>query len=125
MFTTNYKSHSPQLKSFLGITQITTKAYQVTKFNQSILICTISMSELFTQPKRSVVCIRPSISVHNVICNITFFRKKSFDPIQGSRVSKRAEHLLARCSMLHSNYYDMQQDYFQLRKQINLLTPPQ
>ena len=32
MFTTKYKSHYPALKSILGITQIITKAYQVTKF---------------------------------------------------------------------------------------------
>ena len=59
MFTTKYKSHSPTLKSILGLTQIITKAYQVTKFNQIILICTISMSDLFTQPKKAR-------GVHNV-----------------------------------------------------------
>ena len=34
MFTTKYKSHFPTLKSILGITQIITKAYKVTKFNK-------------------------------------------------------------------------------------------
>ena len=63
MFTTKYKSHSPTLKSILGITQIITKAYQVTKFNQIILICTISMSDLFTQPKRPGVCIMSNILI--------------------------------------------------------------
>ena len=45
--------------------------------------------------------------LHNVICNIAFFRKKKcfalLTTIQGSRVCKRAEHLLAWCSMVHSN----------------------
>ena len=47
-------------KSILGITQIINKAYLVTKFNQNniILICTISLSDLFTKPKRPGVCIR-------------------------------------------------------------------
>ena len=34
-----------------------TKAYQVTMFNQIILNCTTSMADLFTQPKRPGVCI--------------------------------------------------------------------
>ena len=51
-----HKSHSPTPKSILGITKIITKAYQVTKFNQIILICTISMSAAFypTQKIRGV-----------------------------------------------------------------------
>ena len=53
MFTTKYKFPSPTLRSILGITQIITKAYQVTNFNQIILIRTISMSYFFTQPKGS------------------------------------------------------------------------
>ena len=58
----NHKnSHSPTLKSILGITQIINKAYQVTKFNQIILICT--MSDLFTQPKRPGVCIMSNILI--------------------------------------------------------------
>ena len=44
MLTTKYNSHSPTLKSILVITQTKTKAYQVTKFNQIILICKNSMS---------------------------------------------------------------------------------
>ena len=63
MFTTKYKSHSPTLKSILGITQIIAKAYQVTKFNQIIIICTISMSDFFTQPKKSGVYIRSNILI--------------------------------------------------------------
>ena len=57
----NINPVSPTPKSILGITQIITKAYQVTKFNQNILIYTISISELFTLPKRSGVCIRSII----------------------------------------------------------------
>ena len=45
---------SPTPKSILGITQIITKSYQVTKFNQNILICTISMSDLFTHATQKV-----------------------------------------------------------------------
>ena len=63
MFTTKYKSHSPTLKSVLGITQFLTKAYQVTKFNQIILIRSISMSDLFTQPKNSGMCLRSNILI--------------------------------------------------------------
>ena len=76
MCTIKYKSHSPTLKSILGITQIITKAYQVTKFKQIILICTMSMSELFypTQKIRA-----QTFELYNVICNINFFRKKCFD----------------------------------------------
>ena len=59
-----FKSHSPRSKAILGITQIiTTKPVnyavhpmlkcQHTKFNQNILFCTVSMSYLFTQAKRS------------------------------------------------------------------------
>ena len=66
MFTTEYKSHSPTLKSILVITQIIPKAYQVTKFNQIILIYTISLSDLLPKPKARCV--------HNVK-QITFFRK--------------------------------------------------
>ena len=55
MFTTNYKSRSPKLKSILGVTQIITKVYQVTKFNQ----ITILMPDLFIQPKKTW-------GVHNV-----------------------------------------------------------
>ena len=51
MFTTKYKSHSPTLKSILGITQIITKAYQVTKFKQIILICTIQCLTFLPNPK--------------------------------------------------------------------------
>ena len=35
---------------------------------------------------------------------------------------KRAEHLHALCHMLHSNDLIMQHEYFQIRKQINLLS---
>ena len=74
MFTTKYKSHSSTLKAILGITRIITEAYQIkkgskdqessiTKFNHIILVCTISMSDLFTQPKRSGVCIRSKILI--------------------------------------------------------------
>ena len=59
--TTKYKSHSPTLTFILCITQIITKAYLVTKFNQIILFCTISMSDLFTQPKRPGMCIMSNI----------------------------------------------------------------
>ena len=47
----------------LGASQIITKAYQVTKFNQIILIYKISMSDLFTQPKRPGVCIMSNILI--------------------------------------------------------------
>ena len=63
MFTTKCKSHSPTIKSIFGITQIITKAYQDTKFNQIILIRTISMSYIFTQPKMSGMCIRSHILI--------------------------------------------------------------
>ena len=46
------------LKSILDITQVITKAYQVTKANHNTLICTIAMSDFLTQPKRPGVCIR-------------------------------------------------------------------
>ena len=45
---------SPTPKSILGITQTIIKDYQFTKFNQNILICTLSMADL------SGVCIRSS-----------------------------------------------------------------
>ena len=89
MFTTKYKSHSQTLKSILGITQIINKAYQVNKFNQNRLICTISLSDLFTKPKGAGVCIRSHNLLCNVlhffpfnliICNIIFFRI-FFDPL--------------------------------------------
>ena len=38
MFTTNYNSHSPTVKSITGITLIITKAYQVTKYNQILYL---------------------------------------------------------------------------------------
>ena len=53
MFTTKYNSPSPTLKSILGITQIITKAYQVIKFNQIILIYTISMSDFYIPTKKA------------------------------------------------------------------------
>ena len=51
----NLNPISPTPKSILGITKIITKTYQVTMFNQNILICTISMSNLFTEPMPSGV----------------------------------------------------------------------
>ena len=54
-----------------------------------------------------------------------FQKNEMFLPLvtkQKSRVCKWAEHLHAWCYMPHSNLI-MQQDYFQKRKQINLLTP--
>ena len=53
---TKYKSHSPTLKSILGITQIITKAYQLFEFNQIIL-------------KHVIVSFIP----FNLICNMTNF----------------------------------------------------
>ena len=64
-------------------TLIITKDYQFTKFNQNILICTISVSDLFTQPKGSGVFTRSNLHnfIHffpfNLICNTTLFRKKT------------------------------------------------
>ena len=46
MFTIQYKSFSTPLKSILAITQIINKAYEVSKFNQNVLICIISLSDL-------------------------------------------------------------------------------
>ena len=56
MLTTKYNPISQTLKSILGITQII-----------------VSMSDLYSQPKRPGVCIMSSILLHNVICNINFF----------------------------------------------------
>ena len=57
-----HKIYTPFLQhlypSWVGITQTIIKDYQFTKFNQIILICTISISDVFTQPKRSGVCMR-------------------------------------------------------------------
>ena len=53
---TKYKTHFPTLKSILDITQIITKAYQVTKFIQIIL-------------KHVIVSFIP----FNLICNMTIF----------------------------------------------------
>ena len=48
--TIKYKSYFETFKSILGITQIINKGYQViiTKFNQNILLYTLSLSDLFT-----------------------------------------------------------------------------
>ena len=108
MFTTKYKSNSPTLKCILGITRMITKAYQVTKFNQIILISTISMSDLFTQPKRSgLVWIKSNILIVKCDVQHSLLQKKKFwpfDPVQWSMVCKRAENLLEWCYMLRSNY---------------------
>ena len=80
----------------------------ITKINQNILICTISMSDLFTQPKMSGVCIRSNLHnalkvfPFNLMCNMTYLRKKGFDPIWGLWMYKRAEYWLALCSLHHS-----------------------
>ena len=77
MFTTKYIFHSPTLKPILGITQIKTKTYQVTKFNQNYTYMHNSMSELLSNP-RPGMCMMSNIYLHNVMCIITFFRKKMF-----------------------------------------------
>ena len=64
----------------------------------SDLICTISMSGVFTQPKRSGVCIRSNtllaccVALHffpfNFICNMATFRKNCFDHLTSSHESR-------------------------------------
>ena len=91
MLTTKNKSHFYNTGHLSGNI---TKAYQFTEFNQNILICTISMYKLFTQPKRSWVCKRPKFTCimfftsffFNLIYNMTFFRKKCFDHSIPSRI---------------------------------------
>ena len=76
MLTTKNQSQFPTPKSILGIT------YQVIKFNQNILICTISMST-FNPNKKVRMFMRSNILLHNVlyffpfhlIYNMAFFRK--------------------------------------------------
>ena len=65
MLSQNINPIVPTRESILGITQAITKAYQVTDFNKKKLICTISMSYLFTQPKwsESEMCIRSIILI--------------------------------------------------------------
>ena len=91
MLTTKKKSHFYNTGHLSGHI---TKAYQFTEFNQNILICTISMYKLLTQPKRSWVCKRPKFTCimfytsffFNLICNMIFFRKKCFHLSIPSRV---------------------------------------
>ena len=54
-----WASLKSQLKPAIYLVQPMFKC-QHTKFNQNKLICTISMSDLFTQPNRSKVCIGPT-----------------------------------------------------------------
>ena len=91
MLTTKYKSHFFK-------TQVHLRYHSDHKKDTNslssikILICTISMSDVFTQPKRSGVCIRsnlhnvPHFFPFNLICNITFFRKKCSYPLTLSGV---------------------------------------
>ena len=106
MYTTKFKSHSPTLKFILGITQVITKAYQVTKFNKIKHICTVSSLTFITNAKGQE-CIRSNIlsakcDMHHNPCQKKIFW--TFDPIRGSMWCKRTEHLYAWWSMLHSNY---------------------
>ena len=90
--------------------QIITKADQVIKFNQIILICTISMSKPYctTQNKQGVHQVNILVGYCDMQLNLLQIFLP-FDPIQGPRVCKRAEQLLAWCSMQH--------DFFQKRNQ--------
>ena len=129
MFTTKYKSHSPTLKSIFGVTQIITKVYQVTKFNQIITICTISMSDLFTQSKRLGMCIMSNILIakcdvyHNLLQKkIRFYLLSPYRSqwcIKGQNI---CTHGVICCILIN---FIMLHDYFQKSKQINILTPPQ
>ena len=62
----------------LGITQFTTKAYQVTKFNQIILIFKIKSLTSLPNPKGQGGAFCQTFKMHNVMCTIPFFRKKGF-----------------------------------------------
>ena len=76
MFTTKYKSHSPTLKSILGITQIITKAYQVNKFNQITFIWSAQFQCLTFLPdpigQGCASC--QTFCLHNVMCTINVLR---------------------------------------------------
>ena len=69
MLTIKYKSHFSNTLVHLGYHSDHNHRlpidYQFTKFNQNILTCTISMSDLFIQPKMSGVCLRSNL--HNVL----------------------------------------------------------
>ena len=73
---------SPTPKSILGISHIITKTYQVAEFNQIILICTISMSDNFTKPKRSGVYIRLNILLATCSTLLSFKFDMQHDHLQ-------------------------------------------
>ena len=77
MLTTKANPLSSTPKSILGITQIITKAYQVTKFNLNILICTISMADILPNPKGQTFYLNIVLRffLNNLIRDLTSFRK--------------------------------------------------
>ena len=70
-----WTSLKSQLKPAIYFVQPMFKC-QHTKFNQNKLICTISMSDLFTKPNRSKVCIGPTYLLA-CYCFVLFFEKKN------------------------------------------------
>ena len=116
--TTKYNSHSPTLKSILGITQIITKAYQVTKFNQIILICSIQCLTFLPHPKA-----RGVHKLHNVMRTMTFRKTEWFYLLSQYRSQwcVKGQNICmhgVKCFILINLI--MQHDYFQKRKQISL-----
>ena len=87
IYNNNKRAHPVSLtpKSILGTTQTIIKDYQFTKFNQNMLICTITISDLFIKTKWSWVCLRSNLHnvLHifpfNLICFMTYFRKNCFE----------------------------------------------
>ena len=81
---------SPKPQSILGITQIKTKAYQGTKFNQNInLSAQFQCLTFLPNPKGQGCALGQTFYLHTVlhlfsfnwICNMTFLRPSSFWPI--------------------------------------------
>ena len=124
-FTTKYKSHSPALKSILGITQIITKAYQ----SNYTYLHNFNVWPFYPTHKAK--------GVHNVkhINCIMWYNttqpsseKKCvylLSPYRSQGCVKRQNICMHGVICFILINLIMQHDYFQKKKQIYLLSPPQ
>ena len=103
-----------------------------TKFNQNVIICTISISDLLPQPKRSVVGIRSNILL--ACCTVHFFpfttntfrRKKYFDPHLRCRGCVKGQNICLHgvlCFIPFNLICNMTS--FRKETKVDILTPPQ